>query len=273
MGCLAQGERLRWPGDVLSLAWLLYRCGPGLAHGGQWAMVLTKAYHLSNNCGVIWIVQARHMVFGLLPLGLARKKHPDIHKPPLSAGSGGAWSEFSWTPHKNFVVISGLFILFCPIIANFFSYVIDINPKVPLSVSNHETSWMPSDYKEFIQEYRIAPDWRPELPRMNQMISDDPNGKICLCAEFFRFSHFVSSYQSFLSKNAGGLWSSYFSNEPFRFNPFISLFVMRSIRQKATPLLFHAFFKLVKNDNWFSFDKHSGPSMVHKVPSCCRDKN
>ncbi|KAL8249632.1 hypothetical protein R6Q59_006500 [Mikania micrantha] len=140
--------------------------------------------------------------------------------------------------------------------------------KSLLSVSNHEINWMPSDYEEFLREFRILPEWHPELPSLGQTALNAPPGKICLYADFFRFSHFRLPISKFC------LRCSYLPNKSFRIDSAISLRVCsKECPRERCFSLFQVFFKLVKKDDWYSFDKRGGPSMVLKVPSSSKDKN
>ncbi|KAL8260264.1 hypothetical protein R6Q59_028217 [Mikania micrantha] len=103
-----------------------------------------------------------------------------------------------------------------------------------LSVSSYEINWTPIDFEGFLQEFRILPEWHPELPSQGSTALDAPLGKICLYADFFRFSHFRLP---------------------------ISISFLRMLE------------RLVKKDDWYYFDRRGGPSMVLKVPSSSWDKN
>ncbi|KAL8260687.1 hypothetical protein R6Q59_028640 [Mikania micrantha] len=146
--------------------------------------------------------------------------------------------------------------------------------KSLLSVSTHEINWMPSDFEGFLQEFRILPEWHPELPSLGSTSLDVPSGKICLYADFFRFSHFrlpISKFCLHMLERYGLHISQMSPLGLIRLYHYE--FVLRSVRAAVVPLYFQIFFKLVKKDDWYSFDKRGGPSMVLKVPSSSRDKN
>ncbi|KAL8245596.1 hypothetical protein R6Q59_011854 [Mikania micrantha] len=146
--------------------------------------------------------------------------------------------------------------------------------KSLLSVSNHEVNWVPSDYEEFLREFRILSAWHPELPGPGQTALNAPPGKVCLYADFFRFSHFRLPVSRFCLRMLERYGIHISQMSPLGLIRLYHYeFVVRSIQENVTPLLFQVFFKLVKKDDWYSFDKRGDPSMVHKVPSSSKDKN
>ncbi|KAD5317404.1 hypothetical protein E3N88_17350 [Mikania micrantha] len=146
--------------------------------------------------------------------------------------------------------------------------------KSLLSVSNHEINWALSDYEEFLGEFRILPSWHPELPSPGQTTLNAPPGKVCLYADFFRFSHFRLPVSKFCLQMLGRYGVHISQMSPLGLIRLYHYeFVLRSVQEDVTPLLFRVFFKLVKKDDWYSFDKRGGPSMIQKVPSSSRDKN
>ncbi|KAL8261125.1 hypothetical protein R6Q59_025174 [Mikania micrantha] len=146
--------------------------------------------------------------------------------------------------------------------------------KSLLSVSTYEINWMPSDFKGFLQEFLILPEWHPELSSLGSTALDVPSGKICLYADFFRFSRFWLPISKFCLRmlERYGLHVSQMSPLGF-IRLYHYEFVLRSVRAAVVPLYFQIFFKLVKKDDWYSFDKRGGPSIVLKVPSSSHDEN
>ncbi|KAD5961338.1 hypothetical protein E3N88_12811 [Mikania micrantha] len=146
--------------------------------------------------------------------------------------------------------------------------------KSLLSVSNHEINWVSSDYEEFLGEFRILPSWHPEFPSPGQTALNAPPGKVCLYADFFRFSHFRLPVSKFCLQILGRYGVHISQMSPLGLIRLYHYeFVLLSIQEDVTPLLFRVFFNLVKKDDWYSFDKRGGPSMIQKVPSSSRDKN
>ncbi|KAL8229791.1 hypothetical protein R6Q57_014691 [Mikania cordata] len=143
-----------------------------------------------------------------------------------------------------------------------------------LLVSTHEINWMPSDFEGFLKEFRIFPEWHPELPSLGSAALDVHSGKIWLYVDIFRFSHFqlpISKFFLHILERYGLHISQMIPLGLIHLYQYE--FVLRSARAAVIPLYFQIFFKLVKKDDWYSFDKRGGPSMVLKVPSSSRDKN
>ncbi|KAL8236778.1 hypothetical protein R6Q59_017859 [Mikania micrantha] len=53
--------------------------------------------------------------------------------------------------------------------------------KSLLYVSSHEINWSPTDFSEFLQEFRILPEWNPELPATGLTALNAPPGYVSAC--------------------------------------------------------------------------------------------
>jgi hypothetical protein len=58
------------------------------------------------------------------------------------------------------------------------------------SIHDFLCKWSPSDFKNFLAEYRISPSWNPTLPDSNKHGYDPTEGKIALYGDFFKSSNF-----------------------------------------------------------------------------------
>ncbi|KAD2132548.1 hypothetical protein E3N88_41794 [Mikania micrantha] len=97
------------------------------------------------------------------------------------------------------------------------------------------------------------------LPSPGQTALNAPPGKVCLYADFFRFSHFRLPVSKFCLQMLGRYGVHISQMSPLGLIRLYHYeFVLRSIQEDVTPLLFRVFFKLVKKDDWYSFDKRGG---------------